>query len=233
MKMFSAKTLSEARKVLSLTHIPYDEFFNWVYENLPLVLDDVSELAEGMDALSRADIYQARARRTQNYRLIKYMFDEMTGGVALARKNSKGGGLLKMARVKVTELGFAPHQFTIIESPDGVKISPNRYLKDVWKRLNEGFRLMGAHWVRGEGFWILPYFRSPQLIWRYRRTWHSRRRRKSIAKKVAEKGHISMKEAVAEVIPLLKIIYAEDVSMAKDVSRMLGLEDNEIEWMRS
>ncbi|KKM17386.1 hypothetical protein LCGC14_1676250, partial [marine sediment metagenome] len=31
----------------------------------------------------------------------------------------------------------------------------------------------------------------------------------------------------------LKIIYAEDISMAGDISRMLGLEDNEIEWMRS
>ncbi len=233
MKMFSAKTLSDAKGIISSAHLPYDEIYKWVYENLPYVLDDASDLVEGMEALSRADIYQARARRTQNYRLIKYMFDEMTGGVALARRNSEGTALLKMVRVKVAQLRHPPYEFTVIEAQDGIRITPNMYMKDGWRRANDAFRLMGALWVRGEGFWVLPYFRSPQLIWRYRRTWHNRRRRKSIAKRVAEKCHTSMKVAVAEVIPLLKIIYAEDISMAGDISRMLGLEDNEIEWMRS
>ena len=170
MKLFSAKTLSDARKVISSVHIPYVDLFNWIYENLPLVLNDTSDLAEGMDALSRADIHQVRARRTQDYRLIKYMFDEMTGGVALARRSSEGVNL--------------------------------------------------------------P-FRSPQLVWRYRRTWHSRRCRKSIAKRIAERCHISTREVVAEVIPLLKVIYEEDPSMAEGISRWLDLEDKEVEWMRN
>ena len=161
MKLFSAKTLSDARRVISSAHIPYDDLFNWIYENLPLVLNDTSDLAEGMDALSRADIHQVRARRTQDYRLIKYMFDEMTGGVALARRSSEGVNL--------------------------------------------------------------P-FRSPQLVWRYRRTWHSRRCRKSIAKRIAERCHISTRKVVAEVIPLLKVIYEEDPSMAEGISRWLDLE---------
>ncbi len=171
MKLFSAKTLSDARRVISSAHIPYDDLFNWIYENLPLVLNDTSDLAEGIDALSRADIHKTRARRTQDYRLIKYMFDEMTGGVALARRSSEGVNL--------------------------------------------------------------PYFRSPQLVWRYRRTWHSRRCRKSIAKRIAERCHISTREVVAEVIPLLKVIYEEDPSMAEGISRWLDLEDKEIKWMRS
>ncbi len=171
MKLFSAKTLSDARKVISSVHIPYVDLFNWIYENLPLILNDTSDLAEGIDALSRADIHQVRARRTQDYRLIKYMFDEMTGGVALARRNSEGVGL--------------------------------------------------------------PYFRSPQLVWRYRRTWHSRRCRKSIAKRIAERCHISTRKVVAEVIPLLKVIYEEDPSMAEGISRWLDLEDKEVKWMRN
>lgn len=170
MKLFSAKTLSDARRVISSAHIPYDDLFNWIYENLPLVLNDTSDLAEGMDALSRADIHQVRARRTQDYRLIKYMFDEMTGGVALARRSSEVG---------------------------------------------------------------LPYFRPPQLVWRYRRTGHSRRCRKSIAKRIAERCHISTREVVAEVIPLLKVIYEEDPSMAEGISRWLDLEDKEVKWMRN
>jgi replication factor C large subunit len=232
MKMFSAKTLRDARRIISSAHIPYDDLFNWIYENLPLVLDDASDLAEGMEALSRADIHQTRARRTQNYRLIKYMFDEMTGGVALSRRNSDGMGLLKLARIRVAELGFPPRDFTIIESPDGIMIKPNRYLKDDWRRVNEAFRSMGAGWVRGGGCWNLPYFRSPQLIWRYRRTWHSRRRRRSIAERVADKCHISTKEAVAEVIPLVKVIFEENEAMARDISGWLRLEDKEADWLK-
>ena len=232
MKMFSAKTLRDARRIISSAHIPYDDLFNWIYENLPLVLDDASDLAEGMDALSRADIHQTRARRTQNYRLIKYMFDEMTGGVALSRRNSDGVGLLKLARIKVAELGFPPGDFTIIESPDGIMIKPNRYLKDDWRRVNEAFRSMGAGWVRGGGCWNLPYFRSPQLIWRYRRTWHSRRRRRSVAERLADKCHISTKEAVAEVIPLVKVIFEENEAMARDISGWLRLEDKEADWLK-
>jgi hypothetical protein len=58
--------------------------------------------------------------------------------------------------------------------------------------------------------WSLPYFRPPQLVWRYRRTYHSRRRLRSVSERVAEKCHISTREAVSEVIPLLKVIYKED-----------------------
>jgi hypothetical protein len=126
----------------------------------------------------------------------------MTGGVALARRNSGGVGLLKMARTKVAELGFAPHEFTIVESPDGIRIKPNRYLKDDWRRVNGAFRSMGARWVRGGGCWK------------------------------AEKCHISTKEAVAEVIPLLKVIYEEDTSMSEGISRWLDLGDKEAEWMK-
>ena len=232
MKMFSSKTLWDARRAISSAHIPYDDLYDWVYENLPIVLDNPLDLAEGMDALARADIHQTRARRTQNYRLIKYMFNEMTGGVALARRNSKGIGLLKMARAKVAELGFVPHEFTIMESPDGIRIKPNRYLKDDWRRVNEAFRSMGARWVRGGGCWNLPYFKSPQLVWRYRRTWHSRRRRRSVAERVADKCHISTKEAVADVIPLLKVIFKDSPPVAEGISQWLDLEDKEVEWLK-
>jgi hypothetical protein len=92
---------------------------------------------------------------------------------------------------------------------------------------------MGAGWIRGGGCWNLPYFRSPQLIWRYRRTYHSRRRRSSIAERVAEKCHISTKEAVAEVIPLVKVIFEESAPMAQEITGWLQLEDKEADWLKS
>ena len=232
-KMFAAKTLRDARRVISTAHIGYDDLFDWIYENLPVVLDDPYDLAEGMEALAKADIHQTRAKRTQSFRLLKYMFNEMTGGVTLSRRRSEGLGLVNMARVKVAELGFPPSDFMIREAPEGVLIKPNRYLKDDWRRVNTAMRSMGASWVRGEGCWSLPYFRSPQLVWRYRRTFHSRRRRKSLASRIAAKCHISTQEAISDVVPLLKVIYEDSPSMSDEISGWLELEDSEIKFLKS
>jgi replication factor C large subunit len=232
MKMFSAKTLREARRIISSSYINYDTLFDWIYENLPVLLDDPGDLAEGMEALARADIHQTRGKRTQEYRLLKYMFNDMTGGVAFSRRESGGDGLLKLVRKKVAELGFLPGDFITTEAPDGLRIKPARYLADDWRRVNSSLRGIGARWVRGSGYWSLPYFRPPQLVWRYRRTYHSRRRRRSIAERVAEKCHVSTKEAVAEVIPLLKVIYEDDPSMSEEITGWLVLEEKEAEWLR-
>ena len=118
------------------------------------------------------------------------------------------------------------------ETPGGIRIKPIRYLGNDWRRVNSSLRGIGASWVRGGGCWNLPYFRPPQLVWRYRRTWHSRRRRRSIAQRLAEKCHVSTKEAVAEVIPLLKVIYKDDPSMSEGISSWLELDEKEAEWLR-
>lgn len=234
MRIFSAKTLIEARKAVSTSLISYDDLFDWIYENMPLVLDDPHDLARGLDALSRADIYQNRARRSQAYRLLKYMFDEMTGGVALARSRSEGVGLMKQVRTIVAKLGLPPSTFTIDETAEGLLIKPNRWLgKEKWKHVNVAFRAMAGSWVYDDGVWAVPYFRSPQIRWRYYKTKHSRGRMKSIAKRVAEKCHISSQEAVGEVIPLLRIIFQSDERMADDIAGWLNLEEKEAEWLRS
>ncbi|MFB0557481.1 MAG: replication factor C large subunit [Candidatus Bathyarchaeia archaeon] len=233
MKMFSSKSLLDARRVISSSLINYDTLFDWIYENLPIVLDDLGDLAEGMDALALADIHQTRGQRSQEYRLLKYMFNDMTGGVALSRSRSEGAGLVKIVRRKVTELGLQPMSFIITERPEGLQIKPVRYLGNDWRPVNSALRGMGAQWVREGGCWSIPYFRPPQLIWRYRRTWHSRRRLRSIAERVAEKCHVSTREAVAEVIPLMKVIFKDDASMAKEISGWLELDDKETKWLKS
>ena len=105
MKMFSAKTLRDAKSVISSSYISYDDLFDWIYENLPVVLDDPGDLAEGMDALARADVHQTRGKRTQEYKLLKYMFNDMTGGVTFSKVNFEDAGLLTLVRSKVAELG--------------------------------------------------------------------------------------------------------------------------------
>jgi len=232
-KMFSAKSLREARRVISSTHIDYDTLFDWIYENLPVVLESPRDLARGMEALSRADIHQTRAQRTQAYRLLKYMFNEMTGGVALSRLYSTGTGLLSQVREKTATLGFPPGAFTVTETKAGIEVKPVKYLGNEWRRVNNGLREVGAQWVRGGNAWLIPYFRPPQLVWRYRRTYQSRRRRDEVAAKVAERCHVSSKEAVAEVIPLVKVMVGGDAVMADEITGWLDLDDKQSKWLKS
>jgi len=233
MNMFSARTLMDARKAISQAYINYDDLFDWIYENTPLVLDDPRDLYEGLEALSKADMHQNRAKSSQQYRLLKYMFNDMTGGVALARGRSKGTGLMRQVGSAIASLGSPPSAFTTMEGPEGFAVRPNKWLgKERWREVNSAFRAMGGSWAYDENVWKFPYFRAPQLKWRYIRTYHSRRRMQGIAERVAERCHLSTGEAVSEVMPLIQIIMKADEGMAEEISGWLGLEEKEAEWLR-
>lgn len=57
----------------------------WLSENVPHEYKELADLARGMEAVARADLFLARARRTQNYRLWAYASDLMSAGVATAK----------------------------------------------------------------------------------------------------------------------------------------------------
>ncbi len=228
--IFSAKTLWEARKSINQAYIEHEELFDWIYENLPLILDDKRDLSEGLDALSRADIYAKRAR-SSSYRLQKYMFNAMTGGVAFARGHSEGLGLRKQVSTAVAKLGYPQSAFVYQETAQGMLVKPIKYMGDDWRRVNEALRGLGATWVRGGNGWAIPYLRPPQLKWRYIRTYHSRRKLQAVAAKVALKCHISSKEAVSEVIPLLRLMYRNKEG-AEATTAWLELEEDEVDWLK-
>ena len=67
-----------------------NELLLWIDENMPYVYYKPEDIARAYEALSRADIYLARAQRTGNYSLWKYATDMMTAGVAVAGVKKKG-----------------------------------------------------------------------------------------------------------------------------------------------
>ncbi|WP_457752375.1 replication factor C large subunit [Thermococcus sp.] len=67
-----------------------NELLLWIDENVPYVYYKPEDIARAYEALSRADIYLARAQRTGNYSLWKYATDMMTAGVAVAGVKKKG-----------------------------------------------------------------------------------------------------------------------------------------------
>jgi replication factor C large subunit len=229
--IFAAKTLHEARKAINQAYVDHEELFDWIYENLPLILDDREDLVDGLEALARADVYAKRARNS-SYRLQKYMFNSMTGGVAFSRERSEGLGLRRQMMTAVAKLGYPQSAFVYQETVGGILVKPMKYMGDDWKRINEALRGLGAAWIRGGNCWTIPYLRPPQLKWRYIRTYHSRRKLQAVAAKVALKCHISSKEAVSEVIPLLRLMY-KDKATAELTSAWLELEEDEVNWLKA
>ncbi|MEM3006336.1 MAG: hypothetical protein QXJ79_06460, partial [Candidatus Bathyarchaeia archaeon] len=195
--------------------------------------DDPRDLLEGLEALSRADIYEGRTKRLQEYRLLKYVLDWASGGVALSRRSSDGRGLAMAVESKLEKLGFQKGTFSAIEAPNGIHVRPNRYLGNDWGKVNTLLRDIGGSWMKGEGFWLVPYFRQPLIIWRYGRTKVSREHQRRVAESVAEKSHISKRRALREVIPFLKVIFKEAPERSAEILKWLGLGEYDAEWLKS
>ncbi|MCD6480489.1 replication factor C large subunit [Candidatus Bathyarchaeota archaeon] len=229
-RLFTAKTLQEAKGIISSTQLNYDELIDWIYENIPYILDDPRELSEALEALARADIHKARAERSQAYRLLKYMFDELAGGVALSLERSQG--LLGVVERHLRAMGIPLSLLKLEERPEGVSIAPVRYLGgDTWRRVNMAVRSLGGSWDREGRRWIVGYLRPPRIALRY---WWSREKRrmlKSISSKVASRMHISTSRAVRDVIPILKVIFQSDPEMAEGIAEWMELDGDEVKWL--
>ena len=230
-KIFCASSLWEARQTISQSMIPYEDLFDWVYENLPLIIDDPEERLEALEVLAKADVYQNRAR-SADYRLLKYMFNLMTGGVAFAKKRSQGLGLMKQVQQAMLRAGLPLSSFQTSEAKEGITVNPTRWLgRDKWGDLNSHMRGIGGKWVYGQNVWVVPYLREPQAKWRYIMTYHDRRKTRAVAEKLAQRTHTSTQEAVTETLPLLRIIYRASQESADVIDGWLELEDKEREFL--
>ncbi len=90
--IFYSKDCWEAKRAIDRADVDSDMLFQWIYENVPYQLTDPHDLATAMDYLSLADLYKGRIRASQNWSLLRYVFDFMTAGVAMSRERSKPSG---------------------------------------------------------------------------------------------------------------------------------------------
>lgn len=230
-RIFSARSLWEARQAIGMSMIPPEDLFDWIYENLPVLVDDPEERLEALETLARADVYQKRAG-SADYRLLKYMFNLMTGGVAFARKRSRGLGLLSQVQHTILGCGLPLNGFQTNETKEGIVLNPTKWLgRDKWGDLNAALRGVGGRWVYGKNVWVVPYLREPQAKWRYITTYHDRHRTQEVAAKLAHATHTSTQEATTETLPLLRIIYRSGEEAAEAIDSWLSLEDKEREFM--
>ena len=87
-EIFKTRNIKAIRE--SMSHLDLDPklLIWWINENLPREYIDTADLANGYDALSKADIFLGRTSRRQNYDLWSYAYDIMNGGVATAKTHN-------------------------------------------------------------------------------------------------------------------------------------------------
>ncbi len=88
--IFATDNVKRARMASWNLDMMPNELLLWIDENIPYVYPKPEDIAAAYEALSRADIYLARAQRTGNYGLWKYATDMMAAGVAVAGIKKKG-----------------------------------------------------------------------------------------------------------------------------------------------
>jgi len=84
--LFQASSVMGARTALNGVDKTPDELFQWIESNVAEEYEDPAEIAKAFEALSRADLFRQRILATQNWKLLSYSIDMMTGGVALAKR---------------------------------------------------------------------------------------------------------------------------------------------------
>ena len=63
----------------------YDDVFLWLDENIAKEYTNPKDIARAYEAMSKADVFRGRIRKTQHWRLLVYVQALMTIGVAVAK----------------------------------------------------------------------------------------------------------------------------------------------------
>lgn len=84
--IFKTKSLKAAKMSIESVDKEPDEIFWWIEQNIVNEYEKPEEIAKAYEMLSRADIFRGRINKRQYWKLLKYMIDLMTGGVALSKK---------------------------------------------------------------------------------------------------------------------------------------------------
>jgi replication factor C large subunit len=87
-EMFQSNTLRGAVYSIEQLDMDQDMLIQWIYENIPKEFTSPTELSRAFDILSRADTFLGRIKRTQDWGLLSYVYELMSGGVALSRTTS-------------------------------------------------------------------------------------------------------------------------------------------------
>jgi replication factor C large subunit len=87
-RLFMTTDSVAARRVVSEADVDHESLLLWLEQNVHLHLRSTKELDLGFEALSLGDLTLGRIMRKQNWKLLSYVYDFLSAGVATSRQES-------------------------------------------------------------------------------------------------------------------------------------------------
>ncbi len=84
--LFNARYIWQAKSAITQANLDYDTLLEWINENIPKYYSDPEEMWRAFEALSRADVYLGRIKKSGSWDLLSYVFDMAGPGVTFSRK---------------------------------------------------------------------------------------------------------------------------------------------------
>jgi hypothetical protein len=128
-ELFKQKTLQGAKDSLEGLDVDYSLLHQWVNENLLAYLKHPLDLTDAYANLAIADQYLDKIGMYQDYGLLAYFYDLISGGIALSARRDKPPDFVKptfptmaSSRISSTDLPIVQKIQQIIHVPQSVII---------------------------------------------------------------------------------------------------------------
>lgn len=103
--VFKTTTASTAEDATNNLDEDPDTFLQWIRENVPREYKKKGDVAEAYNWVSKADLFNGRIRRRQNWKLLKYLYKFSTVGVALSKDGKYSGYTKYQYPSKIRQMG--------------------------------------------------------------------------------------------------------------------------------
>lgn len=103
--VFKTTTASTAEDATNNLDEDPDTFLQWIRENVPREYQKSEDIAEAYNWVSKADLFNGRIRRRQNWKLLKYLYKFSTVGVALSKEEKYSGYTKYQYPSKISKMG--------------------------------------------------------------------------------------------------------------------------------
>ncbi len=90
-RIFKTDSCDNAIDAVKHSEEEHETIMKWLAENMPNEYRDSGDLARAFNALSRADVFLGRIHRRSDWSLLPYVVDNMSAGVATAKKHRYEG----------------------------------------------------------------------------------------------------------------------------------------------
>lgn len=89
--IFKTLNIETARNATEDLDEDPDTFVQWVRQNIPVEYKEKQDVERAYSNLAKADLFNGRIRKRMNWKLLKYVFDFASVGVALSKKEKYDG----------------------------------------------------------------------------------------------------------------------------------------------